>query len=192
MQTDQLQRIWREYKDIILFVAAMLLANLLWKITVHGDERGIGEVTWLGLVVTPVFDAIAAHVTQCVYWAVALFRDTVHVNGTYIYFDSGSGSHIVWSCTPVKQGFIWLCILLASRGAWVHKLWFIPVGWVLIYGINIVRIAAISLIIEHHPELFEVMHSYVFKYAFYGCMFVMWLCWTECFNRPTADSDSCA
>ncbi|MCQ2348302.1 MAG: exosortase/archaeosortase family protein [Paludibacteraceae bacterium] len=175
------------YKDILLFVVALLLANGFWKLTVQGDELGRGDVTWLGIVLTPFFDWMSQQVAQAAYGLVALVRDTVHLNGTRLYFDSGNGSHIVWSCTPVKQSFIWLCLIAAARGKWLRKLWFIPLGWLLIYGINIVRIAAISLIIEHHPELFEVMHTYVFKYAFYGLMFLMWLVWV---NHLSGVSDS--
>lgn len=166
------------YKDIILFTVTLLVANWVWKLTVSGDELGHGDVTWLGLVVTPFFDAIAAHTASWVYWVVDVFRDTVHISGTHIWFDSGNGSNIVWSCTPVKQSFIWLCLIATAIGPWKHKLWFIPAGWVLIYLINILRIAAISLIIEFHPELFDLMHTYIFKYAFYGIMFLMWLVWT--------------
>lgn len=175
------------YRDIIVFVIALLLANGFWKLTIQGDELGHGNVTWLGIVLTPFFDWLAQQVAQATYGLVALVRDTVHIDGTRLFFDSGNGSRIVWSCTPVKQSFIWLCLIVAARGKWLRKLWFIPLGWVLIYGINILRIAAISLIIEHHPELFEVMHTYVFKYAFYGIMFLMWLVWT---NRLSGISDS--
>ncbi|MCQ2310681.1 MAG: exosortase/archaeosortase family protein [Paludibacteraceae bacterium] len=181
----------RPYQDILVFVVALLVANCFWKYTVHGDEAGYGDVTWFGLVLTPFFDMVAQQVAQTVYALVAVVRDTVHLQGTHLFFDSGNGSHIVWSCTPIKQSFIWLCLILAARGPWVHKIWYIPAGWVVIYGINIVRIAAISLIIEHHPELFEVMHTYVFKYVFYGLMFLMWLLWIECLVKHfTADSDT--
>lgn len=185
----RLSDLLRPYRDIIVFAVTLLAANYFWKFTVHGDEAGVGDVTWFGLVLTPVFDAIAANIAQAVYGLVSVVRDTVHIQGTHIFFDSGNGSHIVWSCTPIKQGWIWLCLILAARGKWWHKTWFIPVGWLLIYGINIIRIAAISLIIEHHPELFEVMHTYVFKYAFYGIMFLMWLLWTTYFG-PVSDSDT--
>jgi len=169
------------YLDIILFVVALFAADLVWKLCVSGDES-MDTVSVLGMEATPWFNWISQSVAEQVYALVALFRDTVHLDGIHIYFDSGNGSRIVWSCTPVKQSWIWMCIILAARGRWVHKLWFIPAGWILIYGINLLRITAINLIVEFHPELFELMHTYVFKYAFYGCMFLMWLVWTTWFG----------
>ena len=171
-------QIYKPYLDIILFAITLLVANWVWKLMVSGDEFGHGDVTWFGLVVTPFFDAIAAHTARCAYWVVDVFRDTVHLSDIRIWFDSGNGTSIVWGCTPVKQSFIWLCLIATAIGPWMHKLWFIPAGWVLIYIINILRIVFISLIIEFHPELFDLMHTYIFKYAFYGIMFLMWLVWT--------------
>ena len=113
-------------------------------------------------------------------------------------FDSGSSVRIVWSCTALKQSFIWLIIMLVARGKWLRKLWFLPLGFVAIYLFNILRIALIAMIIEHHPELFELMHSYIFKYLFYLMLFGKWVWWTNSlsgmpiqrnFNRPTVDGD---
>jgi len=184
-----LKQRFEPYWDIILFVIALLAADAIWKLCVSGDEHGAGDVTVLGMTANTFFDAIAGNVANAVYTMVSWVRDTVHLKGDYLFFDTGSGTHIVWSCTPVKQSWIWLCIILAARGKLLHKLWFVPAGWVLIYGINIVRIAAIALIIENHPDLFNLMHGYIFKYAFYGCMFLMWLIWTKWFgSHPSRHS----
>lgn len=188
MLSPTLKQRFEPYVDILLFVVALLLADGVWKLCVSGDE-GLDTVRVLGIEATPFFQWISHMVAQQVYALVSLFRDTVHLDGIRVYFDSGNGSRIVWSCTPVKQSWIWLCLILAARGPWRHKLWFIPAGWLLIYGINLVRIASINLIIEHHPELFEMMHTYIFKYAFYGCMFLMWLVWTTCFYKPTISAE---
>lgn len=171
--------ILKPYTDIILFVIALLAANFFWKFTMHGDEGGI-QVIWLGMDITQPFDIMAAHVADAVYWLVDIVRDTIHrYPNNILRFDSGSSVRIVWSCTALKQSFIWLIIMLAARGKWLKKLWFIPLGWVAIYAFNILRIALITLIIEHHPELFEMMHTYIFKYLFYLMMFGLWLWWTH-------------
>jgi len=183
MQFRTLKQRFEPYIDIVLFVVALLVADAVWKLCVSGDEMSIGDVSILGLDASAFFTWMSQIVAQQVYAIVSVFRDTAHIVGNHLFFDSGSGTHIVWSCTPIKQSWIWLCIILAARGRWIHKLWFIPAGWVLIYGINLVRVAAINLIVEFHPDLFELMHTYIFKYAFYGCMFLMWLVWTSWFGK---------
>ena len=173
----------RPYIDIILFVVALLVANYFWKFTVVGDEGG-DQVTWFGIDITRPFNALAAHIANAVYWLVHLTRDTIYqFPDNILWFTSGSSVKIVWSCTALKQSFIWLIIMLASRGKWLGKLWFIPLGWAFIYTFNILRISWITMIIEHHPELFELMHSYVFKYLFYLMLFALWVWWTKLAER---------
>ena len=201
-QNEQRMKDWKKhiapYMDILLFVVALLVANFFWKYTVLGDEGGI-QVTWFGIDITAPFDFLAAHIANAVYWVVHLVRDTIHqLPNNILHFDSGSSVRIVWSCTALKQAFIWLIIMLVARGKWLRKLWFIPLGFVAIYLFNILRIALITLIIEYHPELFEMMHTYVFKYLFYLMLFGMWVWWTNSlsgmpkqrdFNSPTLDGD---
>ena len=188
----------RPYMDILLFVVALVAANFFWKFTVLGDEGG-EQVTWFGIDITAPFDFLAAQIANAVYWVIQLVRDTIHqLPNNILRFDSGSSVRIVWSCTALKQSFIWLIIMLVARGKWLRKLWFIPLGFVAIYLFNILRIALIAMIIEHHPELFELMHSYIFKYLFYLMLFGMWVWWTNNlsgmpkernFNPPTVDGD---
>ena len=165
------------YVDIIIFVVALLAANYFWKFTVVGDE-GSEQVIWFGLDITAPFTWLEAHIARVVYWIVDVFRDTVALRGNTITFTSGTGTTIVWSCTGLKQSFIWLIIMLAARGQWKRKVWFIPLGWGCIYVFNIFRIAVIAMAMEHHPEWFELLHTYIFKYLFYLMLFLLWVWWT--------------
>ena len=169
----------KPYTDIILFVVALLAANYFWKFTVLGDEGG-DIVTWFGMDISRPFDFMAQHIAHTVYWLIQLTNDHVYFfEPNHIHFATGTGTRIVWSCTALKQAFIWLIIMLVARGKWLRKLWFIPLGFVAIYLFNILRIALIAMIIEYHPDLFEMMHSYVFKYLFYLMLFGMWVWWTN-------------
>jgi len=173
------------YKNVLIFAITLIAADLVWKLTIHGDEEGIGAVTWLGSDITPLFTIIVRHTAQSVYTLVDLIRDNIHLIGEDILrYDNGHGTRIVWGCTPLKQIFIFTCILLATPPykSW-HKVWFVPAGWVVIYGVNILRITIIALCIENHPDWFEVMHGYVLKYGFYGIIFLIWLLWTEVLTK---------
>ena len=196
--TNRFQTLWqqiRPYADILIFVVAMLGANWFWKLTVKGDELG-GPVTWFGIELTPIFDAAATWITSRAYWWLQLFKDNVYRASAQIFgffndtISPGDDVRIavVWGCTGIKQAFIWLIIMLTARGSrldhkwslWsVHKLWFIPLGWGCIYLFNIFRIAVIALLIEHHPDMFAFWHEHIFKYLFYGMLFLLWVLWVE-------------
>ena len=46
-------------------------------------------------------------------------------------------------------------------------------------------ITLIAMAIEHHPEWFEFLHEYLFKYLFYGMLFCLWLWWTHRIAKTT-------
>jgi exosortase/archaeosortase family protein len=169
----------RPYWDIILFVIALLAANFFWKFTVIGDE-GSEQVMWLGWDISRPFDYMSEHIARVVYWFIHLNNDGVYfLEPSTIHFSTGTGTKIVWGCTGLKQSFIWIIIMLIARGNWKHKIWFIPLGLVCAYLFNILRITLIAMAIEHHPEWFEVLHDYIFKYIFYGMLFLLWLWWSN-------------
>lgn len=179
------------YRDVITFVITLLASNYIWKLTILGEEEGAGYVTWLNLVdLTPVFNAYAAHIADCVYAFCSTFRDTIHmVNDYTLRWETGSGTRIVWSCTPLKQSFIWLCLMLTTpwvkcvgRERWKTigiRLGWIATGLVVIHAFNILRISLITLALENHADWFELLHTYIFKYIFYGIMFLLWVIYVE-------------
>lgn len=188
MNNDRLHRIWLTYRDILVFVACLLIANYFWKSTVQGDE-GTNEVFWFGLNITPPFRLLSEHIARVTYRLTRLVTDTAHfVAPATVSFDSGFAFRIVWSCTALKQSFIWLIIMLFARGSWQRKLWFVPLGWLVAYVFNILRITAIGLLCEHHPELFEFYHVYLFKYLFYAVLFALWVWWIERLSNPKKSS----
>ena len=185
MQKGELRHILAPYADVIIFMITLLIVNYVWKYTVIGDEFG-DQVTWFDLDITAPFEWMSCHVAAVVYWLLSLCRDTVHMVGEHsIRFDSGTGTTIIWGCSGLKQMFIWLCLMLTVRSGakgyktWLHKLWFIPFGWLCCHAFNILRIFLIALAIEHHPDWFHVLHDYFFKYLFYGMMFALWVWFVE-------------
>ena len=183
----------KPYEDVIIFMITLLVANYAWKWTFTGDENG-DIVTWLGYDVTAPFEFKACHIARVVYWLVSLVRDTVYMVGDHtVRFDTGSGSTIIWGCTGLKQSFIWMCLILTVKNTQpayktrLHKLWFIPVGWLCCYVFNILRIFIITLFVEFHPEWFHFLHDYLFKYLFYAMLFGLWVIFVEKI-RPSASA----
>ncbi len=184
MKFRSLKQLFEPYTDVLIFMITLFAANYFWKLTVTGDENG-DMVTWFGMDVTAPFEWMACHIASVVYWLVSLFRDTAVMTDPHtIHFTSGSGTTIIWGCTPIKQSFIWIWLIatvlpLGSIRVWWHKLWYIPLGWVCCYAFNILRIFLIALFIEHHPEWFHMLHDYLFKYLFYGMLFGLWVIFVE-------------
>lgn len=167
------------HRGIIGFVIILTLSNILWKYNIKGDETDT-LVTLFGQNISAPFIIMARHVAetctsllQSLGWNVSLNLENV------IRHENGISVQVIWACSGLKQAYIYLCIMIFSRGSWIKKLWYIPLGLLLVYLFNIIRIGFIVAFIEHHPTAFDFLHLYIFKYLFYILIFGIWVFWEE-------------
>ncbi len=99
----------------------------------------------------------------------------INSNDTYSFIS------VAPECTSLKQWLHWLFLMLIFPGPWKHKMWYIPLGLVIIEFINVVRVVGITLCMIPFPNHFDFFHDYFFKTFFYLMIFVMWMIWVEKF-----------
>ena len=173
------------YRNVLLFAVTMVTADIIWKLLIHGEESVDARVFLAGKDVTAFFDAQSKWIAGTVYGIIRLFDQSIHlIYDVILRYDNGNSTCVVWSCTPVKQLFIFTCIMLATPPyrSW-HKIWFVPISWIVLYGVNILRITIVAIVIKNHPDWFEVTHTYVLKYVFYAILFALWLLWVSLMQR---------
>ena len=88
-------------------------------------------------------------------------------------------------CASLKQWMHWIFLMVLFPGPWKHKLWYIPVGLVIIEWTNVIRICGILMLQIQWPNSFHLAHDYIFKLFFYLVIFLMWMVWVEKFYNPT-------
>jgi exosortase/archaeosortase family protein len=111
-----------------------------------------------------------------------VFGKTIRITGTGgVYLDRGClGRNLM----GLFAGFI-----IAYPGIIKKKLWYIPLGLVLITIINIFRISALAYIVVCCPEHVDINHHVIFKYTVYTLIFLMWYIWIKRVNiRPKKKS----
>lgn len=66
-------------------------------------------------------------------------------------------------------------------GPWKHKLWFIPLGLIIIHLVNVFRISGLAYYLKYTPpqEYWEFSHDYIYRPFFYVVMFALWIWWVE-------------
>ncbi|MBE6337264.1 MAG: hypothetical protein E7068_00425 [Lentimicrobiaceae bacterium] len=104
-----------------------------------------------------------------------------HAIGVINKNDTYSFINVAPECTSLKQWLHWLFLMLIFPGPWKHKLWYIPLGLVIIEFINVVRVVGITLCMIPFPNHFDFFHDYFFKVLFYFFIFIMWVIWVEKF-----------
>jgi exosortase family protein XrtF len=62
---------------------------------------------------------------------------------------------------------------------WVSKLWFIPLGLLIIHLANVIRIMALVLINDTNPAYLDFNHDYTFTIFVYSVIFGLWYWWLK-------------
>ncbi len=104
-----------------------------------------------------------------------IFGKTVRIVGTGgVYLDRGC---LARNLMGLFTGFI-----VAYPGIIRKKLWFIPLGLVLITIINIFRISGLAYVVLCCPQHVDINHHVIFKYTVYILIFLMWYIWIQKIN----------
>ena len=69
------------------------------------------------------------------------------------------------------------------------KLWFIPVGIIVLYLLNIVRVGALALNHHYAHQSVDFNHHYTFSFIVYTCICLLWIWWVRRHGLP-ADTDA--
>jgi len=169
------------YSGVIYFAIILLVCHFAWKFLVLGDDTD-RQVTFLGNDISAPFQFMANHVARVTAGVLNFFGFDIQLfPNNLLKQENGFGIRIVWSCTGLKQAYIFFCIIAFYRGPFRKKLWFIPLGLVVVYLFNLFRIAAITALVQQHSDWFTFLHEYFFKYLFYAVIFALWVWWEEKF-----------
>lgn len=95
------------------------------------------------------------------------------------------GSNGVWiggPCNGINLMFLFAIFIIAYPSNGIkQKLWFIPLGILIVHTVNIIRIVSLSLIALYAPEYLDFNHTYTFTFLVYSIVFGLWMLWVNIF-----------
>ena len=117
----------------------------------------------------------------------------VESEGQKFIFENKNSIDILFPCTGVQPMLQFCLIILLYPGSWKHKLWFIPMGMVILYLTNVFRLIGLGIVMAKWPEYWSYAHDYPFRVLLYLVTFILWLFWNEkffhnrrgCYNKQT-------
>jgi exosortase/archaeosortase family protein len=175
------------YKGIIAFVCLLFFFHFSWKIAIDGDMDS--EYIYLfGKDITPEwFHTACRWLTAAGAWFVRLFpntQDLVAENARLYFPEGGIRIRIIWGCTGIKQMFIFIGIMalykcsIKGKFQW-NKLWYIPMGCIILSIYNVIRVGVTVLLTNGHPDRFDSLHDGILRYIYYTIIFILWVVWEE-------------
>ena len=172
------------FKDVAIFMVILLVFHILWKLFV-GDFFELAAISnsayWL-----------AEQVYIQSKWVLELFNvnvtsfDELTISerlrrNVFYYAENNGFVSVNRSCSGLKQFYQWFFLMVLYPGPWKHKLWFLPLGLVVIHLVNVFRILSMVYVTINLPQHWDFTHDYVLRPFFYVVMFFLWVWWNEKF-----------
>jgi len=98
--------------------------------------------------------------------------------------DGTSGVWIGDPCNGFSLFALFLIFMITYPGPWKQKLWYIPMGLVIIHLINAIRIAALAIIVDVNIDWLYFNHNYTFNIIVYSTVFILWFIWAKKYAGP--------
>ena len=92
-------------------------------------------------------------------------------------FDNG-----VWigeRCNGVKLFGVFSIFIIAFPGNIKTKIWFIPLGILIIHLANVIRIAILTIISSYNPSILDFNHNVTFQVIVYAIILILWFIWLK-------------
>ena len=100
-----------------------------------------------------------------------------------LFYNHKYVARIVEGCNAVSVIILFISFVVAFSGKLITTLLFIFGGSLLIYILNVLRIAALSALIFYFPDQEPFLHGVVFPIYIYGVVFILWLLWVRKFSK---------
>jgi exosortase family protein XrtF len=168
-----------KYKPFLQFLAKFFLAYIVLTVLYQGYLRSFSGNTIDGITkfvanntqrLLSLFDATSVEESQ-LQPQMALFYKQKYV------------ARIIEGCNGISIIVLFIAFVIAFSGKVKTTFLFIIGGSLIIYVLNVVRIAILSILMYHYPEEEIFLHGVVFPLIIYGTVFILWVIWVNKFSK---------
>ena len=100
-----------------------------------------------------------------------------------VWYNKKYTIRIVEGCNAVSVIILFVSFVVAFSGKFKTTLLFILTGTVLIYLLNVTRIAILTVLLFYFPEKEHILHGVLFPLIIYGLVFILWVFWVNKYSK---------
>ena len=100
-----------------------------------------------------------------------------------LFYNQKYVARIIEGCNAISVIILFISFVIAFSGKVMPTLLFVFGGSLLIYVLNVIRIAALSALIYYFPRQESLLHEVLFPLYIYGVVFILWLIWVRKFSK---------
>jgi len=92
-------------------------------------------------------------------------------------------ARVIEGCNSFSIIILFLSFIIAFPGRIKTTIIYGLLGSLFIYGINILRIAFLTVMLYKYPDEQEFLHNLLFPAIIYGATFLLWVIWVQKFSN---------
>jgi exosortase family protein XrtF len=92
-------------------------------------------------------------------------------------------ARIIEGCNAISVIILFAAFIFAFASNWTKTIFYIVIGSLLVYVLNIIRIVLLVWAIYYYPEYQELLHGTIFPLFIYGVVFILWIIWVTKFSK---------
>ncbi|RFN59664.1 exosortase family protein XrtF [Marixanthomonas ophiurae] len=173
-----MKKLFVKYKAVIqfilLFLGTYLLLTFLYTLYLKYAEHGVYYPDFFTNLVAKQSNAV---IQAFGYNGVVKPEPTGPFMGLYI--NDVFLARVVEGCNAISIIILFVAFIISFTQKFKKTLLFIFAGIALIYAVNILRIALLTIALYHYPEYTDFLHQIVFPAIIYGMVFLLWLFWVR-------------
>lgn len=170
------------YKPFLLFLGKFLLSYLLFTLIYESylnkfdfNKFEIDEITRLVATQTK-------EIMLFLNYDASIVQNTSE-SGFNFFLNRRLIARIIEGCNGLSVIILFVSFVIAFSGKTRVTILYIVGGSLLIYILNLVRIALLCVLMYYYPECEHVLHRVLFPLFIYGVVFILWIIWVNKFSK---------
>lgn len=114
------------------------------------------------------------------------FQETRDTTFQLVGIVGGINNQGVWvgaACNAISLFALFTIFIISFPGNWLKKIWFIPLGIIIIHLVNILRVCILAIIAHKDIRYLSFNHTYTFTILVYTIIFLLWIWWVNNFSH---------
>ena len=165
----------------MLFMGSYLLMSVLYGLYLKVSENG----NYFPDFVTNLVAKQSSAVLDAFGYNSILVPDSI-AQGMLLTIDNKYTVNIVEGCNSISVIILFIAFIIAFAENFKKTLLFLFAGVVLIYIVNLLRIAILTVALYKYPQYENLLHSVVFPGIIYSMVFILWMIWVRMLNPNSA------
>lgn len=175
-----LKKYFIQYKPFLVFLASFfgcyIFLTFLYQFYLNGyGNNAVDSITAI----------VAQNTQEVISWFFMRIQSETNPGEPFVrmYFQNQYIVRIVEGCNGISVIILFLSFIVAFSGSLKNTVLYIISGTLLIYIINVVRIAVLIGLIYYYPTKIRIWHDVFFPTIIYGLVFILWLIWIKKFSK---------